>query len=55
MFFPTLGYLPLGLTTGVIGTIMNELGAMVEGKWYGWIFSAAILIVGHVFNIAINL
>ncbi len=45
----------LGLTTGVIGTVMNELGAMVGGKWYGWIFAAAILIVGHVFNIAINL
>ena len=45
----------LGLTTGVIGTVMNQLGAMVGAKWYGWILAAAILIVGHGFNIVINL
>ena len=45
----------LGLTTGVIGTVMNQLGAMVGAKWYGWIFAAAILIIGHGFNVVINL
>ncbi len=44
----------LALTTGVIGTVMNQLGAMVGTSWYGWIIAAAILIGGHVFNIAIN-
>ena len=44
----------LALTTGVIGTVMNQLGAMVGTSWYGWILAAIILVVGHVFNIAIN-
>ncbi|NLI60877.1 MAG: V-type ATP synthase subunit I [Clostridiales bacterium] len=44
----------LALTTGVIGTVMNQLGAMAGTSWYGWILAALILVVGHVFNIAIN-
>jgi V/A-type H+-transporting ATPase subunit I len=44
----------LALTTGVIGTVMNQLGAMVGTSWYGWIIAAAILVGGHLFNIAIN-
>ncbi|NLJ41596.1 MAG: V-type ATP synthase subunit I [Clostridiales bacterium] len=45
----------LALTTGVIGTVINQLGAMAGGTWYGWILAALILIGGHTFNIAINI
>ena len=44
----------LALTTGVIGTVINQLGIMAGKTWYGWILAAAVLIGGHVFNIAIN-
>lgn len=44
----------LALTTGVIGTVINQLGIMAGKSWYGWILAAAVLIGGHVFNIAIN-
>ena len=44
----------LALTTGVIGTVINQLGAMVGTTWYGWIIAALILIGGHGFNIVIN-
>ena len=44
----------LALTTGVIGTVINQLGIMAGKTWYGWIIAAAVLIGGHVFNIAIN-
>ncbi|HZJ83266.1 MAG TPA: V-type ATP synthase subunit I [Clostridia bacterium] len=44
----------LALTTGVIGMVMNQLGAMLGTSWYGWIFASIVLIVGHTFNIVIN-
>ncbi|NLH97379.1 MAG: V-type ATP synthase subunit I [Clostridiaceae bacterium] len=45
----------LGLATGIIASIMNELGTMFEMTFIIKIFiSAAILAVGHVFNFAIN-
>lgn len=44
----------LALTTGVIGTVINQLGIMAGTSWYGWIIAAAVLIGGHAFNIAIN-
>lgn len=44
----------LALTTGVIGTVMNQLGLMVATSWYGWIIAMVIFAIGHTFNIAIN-
>lgn len=45
----------LGLATGIIASIMNELGTMFEMTFIIKIFiSAAVLAVGHVFNFAIN-
>ena len=47
----------LGLTTGVIGLVMNKLGMiMVEmiGP-VGWVAAVIVFIVGHVFNLGINL
>ena len=47
----------LGLTTGVIGLVMNELGMIIVNMVgpVGWIFAIIIFVGGHVFNLAINL
>lgn len=47
----------LGLTTGVIGLVMNKLGMIavnIIGP-AGWIVAIIIFVFGHVFNLAINL
>ena len=46
--------LALGLATGVIATVINLLAAMVGKGVVGVILMAVILVIGHVFNIAIN-
>lgn len=50
----------LGLTTGVIGYVVNMLADIIVntffgGLWVGWIVAAVVLVIGHSFNIAINL
>ena len=48
----------LGLTTGVIGMVMNRLATIIVGMLGGgaaWIIGVIILLVGHVFNLGINL
>ena len=45
----------LGLATGVIATVINQLAAMLGGSVIGVIFQVLILIGGHIFNILINL
>ena len=44
----------LGLTTGIIGTVVNEIGLMFGKSVIGWILAAVVLAIGHVFNILIN-
>lgn len=44
----------LGLATGVIASVINQLAAMLGGTWYGVIMQVLILIGGHIFNILIN-
>lgn len=44
----------LGLATGVIGTVINEMSLMLRGSFIGTIFMIIFLIFGHTFNIAIN-
>lgn len=44
----------LGLATGVIGTVINEMSLMLRGSFIGNIFMIIFLIFGHTFNIAIN-
>lgn len=44
----------LGLATGVIGTVINSMALMLGGSLLGTFFMVVILIVGHTFNIAIN-
>lgn len=50
----------LGLTTGVIGYVINMLALIIvntffHGMWLGWVVAVPVLIVGHLFNFAINL
>jgi len=50
----------LGLTTGVIGYVINMLASIIvstffKGLWVGWIIAVPVLLVGHTFNLAINL
>lgn len=44
----------LGLATGVIAMVINQLGAMLATHPLMWIFAAVILACGHLFNILIN-
>ena len=44
----------LSLATGVVGMVMNLLAGMVQGSAIGFVFSLAIYVAGHVFNIAMN-
>ncbi len=44
----------MGLATGVIGMVFNQIAGMVAGSWIGYIFAAAIFCAGHAFNIGIN-
>ena len=47
----------LGLTSGVIGLVMNELGMIMVDMMgpIGWIPAVVVFVGGHVFNLAINL
>lgn len=50
----------LGLTTGVIGYVINMLANIIVdtffgGLWVGWIVAVPVLIIGHLFNLGINL
>lgn len=50
----------LGLTTGVIGYVINMLANIIvatffKGLWIGWIIAVPVLLIGHTFNLAINL
>lgn len=44
----------LGLATGVIGTVVNSMSSMLGGSFFGNIFMVFFLILGHTFNISIN-
>ncbi|MEL7609340.1 MAG: V-type ATP synthase subunit I [Bacillota bacterium] len=44
----------MGLATGVIAMVFNTIAGLLTGQWYGYIFAAAIFLVGHAFNIGVN-
>ena len=46
--------LALGLATGVISTVFNQLGAMLGGGVVGAIFFTVVFLIGHSMNMAIN-
>ena len=47
--------LALGLATGVIASVINQMGSMVPNNVFGIIAFVVIFIVGHALNLAINL
>ena len=47
--------LALGLATGVIASVINQMGSMLPDNVVGVIFFIVIFIVGHALNLAINL
>ncbi len=47
--------LALGLATGVIASVFNQMGSMFGSGIIGAILFAVVFVIGHAFNIAINL
>ncbi|MDD3217676.1 MAG: V-type ATP synthase subunit I [Lachnospiraceae bacterium] len=47
--------LALGLATGVIASVVNQMGSMVGTGIFGTLIFIVVFIIGHVFNMAINL
>lgn len=47
--------LALGLATGIIGTVVNQMASMLAKGVVGTIFFIIIVVVGHLLNMAINL
>lgn len=47
--------LALGLATGVIASVVNQMGSMVGKGVFGTIVFILVFLVGHIFNIGINL
>lgn len=47
--------LALSLSTAVISMVMNMLAGMLQGNPIGFVFSFAVYIVGHIFNIAMGM
>lgn len=47
--------LALGLATGVIASVVNQMGSMAGKGVFGAIVFIIVFIIGHIFNIAINL
>lgn len=47
--------LALGLATGVIASVINQMGSMLPSNVIGIIFFIVIFIFGHALNLAINL
>lgn len=47
--------LALGLATGVIASVINQMGSMGGKSVFGVILFIAAFIIGHTFNLAINL
>lgn len=47
--------LALGLATGVIAQVVNQMGSMAGNGIFGAVVFVIVFIVGHLFNLAINL
>lgn len=47
--------LALGLATGVIASVVNQMGSMAGGGILGAILFLVVFLIGHTFNIGINL
>ena len=47
--------LALGLATGVIAQVINQMGSMAGDGVFGAVVFILVFIVGHLFNLAINM
>ena len=47
--------LALGLATGVIASVFNQMGSMAGNGIFGTILFIVVFVVGHIFNLALNL
>lgn len=47
--------LALGLATGVIASVVNQMGSMGGSGIFGAIMFIIVFVIGHIFNLAINL
>lgn len=47
--------LALGLATGVIASVINQMGSMLPNNIVGVILFLVIFVIGHTLNLAINL
>jgi V/A-type H+-transporting ATPase subunit I len=47
--------LALGLATGVIASVVNQMGSMAGNGIFGAIVFIIVFVIGHTFNLAINL
>ena len=47
--------LALGLATGVIASVVNQMGSVLAGSVVGTIFFVIIFILGHLLNLGINM
>lgn len=47
--------LALGLATGVIASVINQIGSMGGNSIFGIVLFVVVFIFGHIFNMAINL
>ncbi|MFH1932848.1 MAG: V-type ATP synthase subunit I [Pseudomonadota bacterium] len=48
----------LGIATGAIASVMNQLGGMVMGaggKYAGPVLAVMVIIIGHIFNLALSI
>jgi V/A-type H+-transporting ATPase subunit I len=47
--------LALGLATGVIASVVNQMGSMAGGGIGGLLLFLVVFLIGHTFNLGINL
>ncbi|MDP4110456.1 MAG: V-type ATPase 116kDa subunit family protein, partial [Bacillota bacterium] len=45
----------LGLTTGVVATVVNAMGSLGGNTFLGWLLFLFAFLLGHSFNIAVNI
>ena len=55
LYVVCLLYTSLGLATGVIAQVINTMAAMMGKSIVGVIFFIVVFLIGHTFNMAINL
>lgn len=53
--FPIPDFLLWDWLPGVIASVMNQMGSMLGDSIFGWIVFILVFVIGHTFNLLINL